>query len=116
MTWVRSIQPLGFVIDTFNQLFPYLLISLTFAFTSMSSCRMPVVRFVPALIGALVAGFLWVERGLLLAHSWPVPPNIPRSIPVGESHPVHDLGSIAWLILLVGAQYRLRYPEPGISD
>ncbi len=112
MTWARSIQPMGFVIDTFSQIFPYLLISLTFAFiyVFVPNAR---VRFVPALIGALVAGLLWQSVGWLFAHSMA---SSTQYTAIYSGLAILILFMIwiyiAWLILLVGASIAFYIQNP----
>lgn len=112
MTWVRSIQPFGLVIDTFSQLFPYVLISLTFAFiyVFVPNAR---VRFGPALIGALVAGFLWQTVGWVFAHSMA---GSTQYTAIYSGLAILILFMIwiyiAWLILLVGASIAFYIQNP----
>ncbi|MCG6940849.1 MAG: YihY family inner membrane protein [Thiohalocapsa sp.] len=108
-----AIEPLGFLMHTAEQLVPFLLITLafTFVYSFVPNTR---VRYGPAILGALVAGLLWVSAGELFADFMA---GSTRYAAIYSSLAIPILFMMwvyfAWLIVLVGANiaFYLQYPE-----
>ncbi|MEO1889068.1 MAG: YhjD/YihY/BrkB family envelope integrity protein [Cycloclasticus sp.] len=66
VSYFMEIEPFGSLIVMATKLLPYMMVMGVFAFIYMFMPNTR-VRFVPALIGAVVAGFLWETSGLLFA-------------------------------------------------
>lgn len=66
VSYFMAIEPFGSLIVLATKLLPYIMVMgvFTFIYMFMPNTR---VRFIPALIGAAVAGFLWETSGLLFA-------------------------------------------------
>lgn len=66
VSYFMEIEPFGSLIVLATKLLPYMMVMgvFTFIYMFMPNTR---VRFVPALVGAVIAGFLWETSGLLFA-------------------------------------------------
>jgi membrane protein len=108
-----DIEPLGFLLHTAERLVPYLLITLafTFVYSFVPNTR---VRLRPALVGALVAGLLWLTAGSLFADFMA---GSTRYAAIYSGLAILILFMIwvyiAWLVVLIGANiaFYVQYPE-----
>jgi membrane protein len=108
-----EIEPVGFLLHTAEQLVPFVLITLAFAFvyTFVPNAR---VRIGPAVVGALVAGVLWLAAGNLFADFIA---GSTRYAAIYSSLAIPILFMMwvyfAWLIVLIGANiaFYIQYPE-----
>ncbi|ORU94098.1 MAG: ribonuclease BN [Cycloclasticus sp. symbiont of Bathymodiolus heckerae] len=66
VTYFMEIEPFGSLIVLATKLLPYLMVMGVFAFIYMFVPNTK-VRFFPAVIGAVIAGFLWETSGVLFA-------------------------------------------------
>lgn len=105
-------QSFGSVVKALGTMSPYLAISLTFAFFYMFVPNTR-VRLLPALIGALCAGLLWVTIGDVFASVMTVST---RSMAIYSSLAILVLFMIwiyvAWLIVLIGASIAFYVQQP----
>jgi len=110
---LTDIQPLGWLLQVAESLVPFVLITLAFAFVYnfVPNTR---VRLVPALVGALVAGVLWLMAGNLFAQFMA---GSTRYAAIYSGLAILILFMIwlyiAWLIVLIGANiaFYVQYPE-----
>ncbi len=109
---VLAIEPMGTLLEWAGRLIPYLMISLAFAFiyVFVPNTR---VRLTSAMIGALVAGFLWQSVGWLFAH-FMVSSTRYTAIYSGLAILILFMiwVYIAWLILLIGASIAFYHQHP----
>ncbi len=63
---IQGIAPFGTVLLFLGKIVPYIMITMAFTFLYMFIPNTR-VEFVPALVGAIVAGFLWISIGKLFA-------------------------------------------------
>ncbi|KAA6184810.1 YihY/virulence factor BrkB family protein [Thiohalocapsa marina] len=107
-----EVQALGLLVEHLGRALPYLLISLTFTFVY---AFVPYTRVRPmsALIGGLVAGFLWQTIGYVFAAFMA---GSTRYAAIYSSLAIPILFMIwiyiAWLILLIGANISFYYQNP----
>jgi membrane protein len=110
---LSSIEPLGLLLEGMERLIPYLLITLAFSFiySFVPNTR---VRLRPALVGALVAGVLWLAAGNLFAQFMA---GSTRYAAIYSGLAIVILFMMwvyfAWLIVLIGANiaFYTQYPE-----
>lgn len=110
---VADIEPLGFLLHTAERALPFVLITLafTFAYSFVPNTR---VRLVPALVGAVVAGVLWLAAGTLFADFMA---GSTRYAAIYSGLAILILFMIwvyiAWLVVLIGANiaFYVQYPE-----
>jgi membrane protein len=110
---VVDIEPLGFLLHTAERALPFVLITLafTFAYSFVPNTR---VRLVPALVGAVVAGVLWLAAGSLFADFMA---GSTRYAAIYSGLAILILFMIwvyiAWLVVLIGANiaFYIQYPE-----
>lgn len=108
-----DIEPLGFLLHVGEQLLPFLLITLAFAFV-YSFVPNTRVRLIPALVGAAMGGLLWLTAGGLFAQFMA---GSTRYAAIYSSLAILILFMIwvyiAWLIVLIGANiaFYWQYPE-----
>ena len=111
--WITDIQPFGFLIETIIKVAPYFMIvgAFTFIYLFVPNTR---VRLGPALVGGIVAGFLWHAVGKFFA-----------SFVAGSAQYTAIYSTFAslmvlliwlylgWLILLTGASiaFHCQHPE-----
>lgn len=113
MQQIAEIEPLGTIFTAISSLLPFVLIIAAFAFiyVFVPNTR---VRLLPALIGALVAGFLWQAAGWGFAAMMAGSTRF-DAIYSGFAILIMLLIwiYIAWLILLVGSNiaFYIQYPE-----
>jgi membrane protein len=117
---ITSVEPLGTLLAWLGNITPYILVMCVFTFL-YGFVPNTKVRFRAALIGGVVAGFLWVGSGLLFA-SFVSGANSTLLIYAGFAIVILALIwlHISWLILLVGAQlaFYVQHPQclrPGSS-
>ena len=112
---IAAIEPFGTLLEIITRLVPYLLIiaAFTFAYAFIPNTK---VRFMPALIGGLVAGILWQSVGWIYA-IFVANSTTQNAIYAGSAFAVIFFFMtwlyLSWLILLVGSSvafYR-QYPE-----
>jgi membrane protein len=112
MQKLESIEPFGMLLSFAGELAPYVIVVafFTFLYTFIPNTR---VRFVPALIGGLVAGFLWVCVGAAFAAFVAHMTNLTL---VYASFAILLTALIwiyiAWLVLLIGAQLSFYVQNP----
>jgi membrane protein len=118
---IAEIQPFGALIAGFGAITPYILVIgvFTFLYAFVPNTK---VRVSAALIGGVVAGFLWVGSGLLFA-SFVSGAKSTLVIYAGFAIVILTLIwlHISWLILLVGAQlaFYVQHPQclrPGTGN
>lgn len=110
---LQSIEPFGTLILTFTKLLPYLMIiaAFTFLYKFIPNTR---VKLAPALIGATVAGVLWITIGTLFASFVASSSNYTA---IYSSFAILFFFMIwlylAWFILLTGSQvaFYLQHPK-----
>ena len=110
---LAAIEPLGFLLQSSERLVPYVLITMafTFVYSFVPNTR---VRFLPALVGALVGGLLWLAAGNLFAQFMA---GSTRYAAIYSSLAILILFMIwvyiAWLIVLIGSNiaFYVQYPE-----
>lgn len=108
-----GIEPLGFLLHIAEGLLPFLLITLafTFAYSFVPNTR---VRLGASVVGALVAGILWLAAGDLFARFMAGSTRY-ATIYSGLAIPILFMIwiYIAWLIVLIGAKiaFYVQYPE-----
>jgi len=112
VTYFMEIEPFGSLIVMATKLLPYLMVMAVFAFIYMFVPNTK-VRFVPAVIGAVVAGFLWETSGLLFA-TFVV--NSTKYTAIYSSFAVVIMLLIwlyiSWLILLFGSNLAFYIQNP----
>ncbi|WP_295541465.1 YihY/virulence factor BrkB family protein [uncultured Thiohalocapsa sp.] len=114
---LTDIQPLGWLLQVAEGVVPFVLITLafTFAYNFVPNTR---VRLKPSLLGAVVAGVLWLLAGSLFAQFMA---GSTRYAAIYSGLAILILFMIwlyiAWLIVLVGANiaFYLQYPEYLVS-
>jgi len=112
VTYFMEIEPFGSLIVMATKLLPYLMVMAVFAFIYMFVPNTK-VRFVPAVIGAVVAGFLWQASGVLFA-TFVV--NSTKYTAIYSSFAVVIMLLIwlyiSWLILLFGSNLAFYVQNP----
>lgn len=109
---IASVQPFGALAAMFGRISPYLVVSgaFTFLYSFIPNTR---VQFLPALIGGLAAGMLWVMVGAAFATFVVYSTQLAL---VYSSFAILITALIwiylAWLILLVGAQLSFYVQNP----
>jgi membrane protein len=110
---LMSVEPFGDLIVSFSKLVPYLLVIAAFIFIYMFIPNTR-VRFLPALVGGVVAGVLWQSSGWAFAAFIASSSNYAA---IYSSFAILILLLIwlylNWLILLLGAQvaFYIQYPQ-----
>ena len=109
---ILAIEPFGRMAYAFGQLLPYLLVAIafTFAYLSMPNTK---VRLGPALIGGVVAGFLWQSAGwgfALFAGASTQYAAIYSSFAILILFMIWLY--VSWLILLLGASIAFYWQRP----
>ncbi|WP_018875768.1 YihY/virulence factor BrkB family protein [Thioalkalivibrio sp. ALE31] len=113
MQAIAGVEPFGMLITEISRLVPYILIISAFAFiyVFVPNTR---VKILPALIGAVVAGFLWQSVGWVFAN---MVAGSTRYAAIYSSFAIMIMLLIwiylAWLILLIGANvaFFVQHPE-----
>ncbi|WP_017942347.1 MULTISPECIES: YihY/virulence factor BrkB family protein [unclassified Thioalkalivibrio] len=113
MQAIAGVEPFGMLITQISRLAPYFLIIAAFAFiyVFVPNTR---VKILPALIGAVVAGFLWQSVGWVFAN---MVAGSTRYAAIYSSFAIMIMLLIwiylAWLILLIGANvaFFVQHPE-----
>lgn len=112
---ILSVEPFGTLLSIATKLVPYLLIIAAFTFTYLFMPNTK-VRFVPALVGGIAAGFLWQTVG------WVFATVMSASISTSYTAIYSSFAFLfvfmiwlwwSWLILLVGSSvaYYKQHPE-----
>ena len=112
---IISVEPFGTLLSVATRLVPYLLIIAAFTFTYLFIPNTK-VRFIPALIGGIAAGFLWQTVG------WVFATVMSASISTSYTAIYSSFAFLfvfmiwlwwSWLILLVGSSvaFYKQYPE-----
>jgi len=112
VSYFASIEPFGSLIILTTKLLPYIMVMVVFAFIYMFVPNTK-VRFGPAVIGAVVAGFLWQTSGVLFA-TFVV--NSTKYTAIYSSFAVVIMlliwVYISWLILLFGSNIAFYVQNP----
>jgi membrane protein len=112
VAWLLEREPFGTLMVWFTGILPVLLISAAFTlfYILIPNTR---VRFVPALVGGLAAGFLWEAVGSLFA-AFVVGSGRYTAIYAGFAAPLLFMFWIylSWLILLIGTQIAFYVQNP----
>jgi len=113
---LATIEPLGQLILSFNQLAPYLLITGAFAFL-YGFLPYTHVRWKAALIGGIFASVLWFTSGKIFAH-FVVSSSNYSAIYSGFAGAVLFIIwlYVGWLIILVGGQISAYWQNPNLLD
>lgn len=112
VSYLMAIEPFGSLIVMATKLLPYLMVIGVFAFIYMFVPNTR-VRFLPAIIGAIIAGFLWQTSGVLFA-TFVV--NATKYTAIYSSFAVVIMLLIwlyiSWLILLFGSNIAFYVQNP----
>lgn len=109
---IAALEPMGMLIIAISWLVPYLLVIGVFTFMYMFIPNTQ-VRFLPALVGGIVAGLVWQTAGWIFAN---FVAGSARYVAIYSSFAIMLTFMIwlylNWLILLVGAQVAFYFQNP----
>jgi len=112
MQAITEVQPFGALLAAVSRLAPFVLVVMVFAFVYMFVPNTR-VRFVPALIGAVLAGAAWTLGGSLFAS---VVVGSTRYAAIYSSFAIAIIALVwlylSWLVLLLGAQVAFYAQNP----
>ena len=112
MAWLTQHEPFGTLIRAFGVIGPFLFVTgvFTFLYAFIPNTR---VRLKPALIGGLVAGFLWTGSGALFAR---IVAASAQMVAIYAGFAIFLAALIwiylSWIILLIGAQLSFYVQNP----